>query len=76
MPVFLILYDAMNEKAYWQYVQAYFEGNPALRPKKGAATITVRLPVTNDFNEDTVEYVPARKDAVLNQMKGSVKHEP
>jgi hypothetical protein len=75
MPVFLILYDAKNERAYWQYVQGYFEGNPALRPKKGAASITVRLPVANEFNEDTVEYVRSRKEAVLGQVRGAVNHE-
>ena len=75
MPVFLILYDGKDEKAYWQYVQGYFEGNPALRPKKGAASITVRLPAANEFNEDTVEYARARKAAVLNQIKGGVDHE-
>src|SRR5262249_8742761 len=75
MPVFLILYDAMNEKAYWQYVQGYFEGNPDARPRKGAATITVRLPVANEFNEDTVEYVRARKEAVLSQLRGAVNHD-
>jgi hypothetical protein len=75
MPVFLILYDAKNEKAYWQYVQGYFEGNPALRPKKGAASITLRLPVSNEFNEGTVEYVRSRKAAVLKQVKGLVSHD-
>jgi hypothetical protein len=75
MPVFLILYDARNEKAYWQYVQGYFEGNPTLRPKKDAASITVRLPVANEFNEDTVEYVRSRKAAVLKQVKGLVSHD-
>jgi hypothetical protein len=75
MPVFLILCDAKNERAYWQYVQGYFEGNPALRPKKGAASITVRLPVANEFNEDTVEYVRSRKEAVLDQVRGAVNHE-
>jgi hypothetical protein len=75
MPVFLILYDAMNEKAYCQYVQGYFEGNPAARPRKGAATITVRLPVANELNEDTVEYVRARKEAVLSQLRGAVNHD-
>jgi hypothetical protein len=75
MPVFLILYDAKNEKAYWQYLQGYFERNPALRPRKGAASITVRLPVAHEFNEETVEYVRSRKAAVLGPVKGLVRHD-
>ncbi len=75
MPVFLILYDAKSDKAYWQYVQGYFESNPDLRPKKNATSITVRFPVSNAFNEDTVEYARARKAVVLGQLKGAVKHD-
>ena len=36
MPLLLILYDAQGERAYWQYLQAYFESEPSRRPKEGA----------------------------------------
>jgi Domain of unknown function (DUF4365) len=75
MPVFLILYDAKSDKAYWQYVQGYFESNTGLRPKTNATSITVRLPVGNEFNEGTVEYARAKKEALLEQLKGVVEHD-
>ena len=65
MPVFLILYDAKSDRAYWQYVQGYFESNTGLRPKTNATSISVRLPVGNEFNEGTVEYARTRKEALL-----------
>jgi hypothetical protein len=74
MPVFLILYDAGGKKAYWQYVQGYFEGNPSNRPKGGADSITVRIPAKNLFGETAVDYCCTKKQAVLSQLQGVIKH--
>jgi len=43
-PVFLILFDAARRRAYWLYVQGYFEGDARRTPKKGAKTVRVRVP--------------------------------
>ena len=64
MPVFLILYDARKSKAYWLYVQAYF-ADAAKRPKRKAKSVTVRVPVSNLFAERTVDYMRAKKAAIL-----------
>jgi hypothetical protein len=74
MPVFLILYDTKREKAYWHYVQAYFGSTPSRRPRKGAASVTVRLPVGNLFDDETVEYVRLKKQSVLGQLSGVINH--
>jgi hypothetical protein len=76
MPVFLILYDAQRERAYWQYVQAYSESEPSRRPGEGARSVTVRIPVENLFDDATVEYARARKRDLLAQMSGGLKHAP
>ena len=63
MPVFLVLYDAGKTKAYWLYLQTYFAaGN---KPKKNAATMTVRVPMQNEFTEQTVDYMRERKNAIV-----------
>jgi hypothetical protein len=67
MPVFLVLYDARDQKAYWLYVQAYFAEDPSRRPRAGAKTVTVRIPAENEFTEATVDYMRARKAAILAQ---------
>ncbi len=74
MPVFLILYDAPRAKAYWLYVQEYFAAAPQRRPKAGAKIRTVRVPTANEFTPDTVDYMRARKAAVLAQFEGRLDH--
>jgi hypothetical protein len=44
VPVFLVLFDAMRRRAYWLHVQGLFRKGQALRPKKGAKTVRVRVP--------------------------------
>jgi hypothetical protein len=67
MPVFLIQYDAQQKKAYWLYIQAYFTDDASRKPKGGAKTLTVRIPLANEFTEDTVDYMRARKAAIQAQ---------
>jgi hypothetical protein len=74
MPVILILYDARRNKAHWQYVQGYFEGNPSRRPKGGSESVTVRIPVNNLFDEKAVDYCCMKKLAVMKQIQGVIKH--
>jgi hypothetical protein len=44
MPVILVLFDAARRRAYWVDVQSFFRKG-ARRPKKGAKTVRVRVPV-------------------------------
>ncbi len=44
VPVFLVLFDASRRKAYWLFVQEYFEVGTGRRPARGAKTIRVRVP--------------------------------
>jgi Domain of unknown function (DUF4365) len=65
MPVFLVLYDAQEKKAYWLYVQEHFASDPSQKPKAGAQTLTLRVPVVNKFTEATVDYLRESKLKVL-----------
>jgi hypothetical protein len=64
MPVFLVLYDAQERKAYWVHVQDYF-ATPSFKPKRGAKTFRLYLPVANEFTEQTVDEMRARKAEIL-----------
>lgn len=70
MPVFLILYDAKDSKAYWLYVQTYFVKGK--KPVKTSETITVRVPTANEFTESAVDYMQSRKARML---ESEVEHE-
>ena len=64
-PVFVILYDARIRKAYWVYLQAYFNEYPSRRPKKNAERFTLRVSCANLLTEDTIDYMRDRKAAIL-----------
>ncbi len=45
MPVILILFDASRRRADWLHVQGYFREDALRRPKKGARTVRVHVPM-------------------------------
>jgi hypothetical protein len=75
MPIFLLMYDAHERKAYWLYVQAYFAAHRKRMPKRHAKTLTVEIPLANEFTEKTVEYAQARKAVIVSQSKTRVYHD-
>ena len=71
MPVFLVLYDAKDRRAYWLYVQTYFARRKVPVMASGA-TITVRVPTANELTESAVDYMQDRKARML---ESEVAHE-
>jgi hypothetical protein len=67
MPVFLILYDAREKRAYWIDVQSYFSADPSRRPKAGARTLRIHIPIAHELTGDTIDYMRDRKAKVLIQ---------
>jgi hypothetical protein len=74
MPVFLVVYDARQRKAYWLYVQEYLRSRKFRKPAKAARSCTFRIPVVNEFTEATVAYARDRKALVLAQIEGKIDH--
>ncbi len=54
MPVILILFDASRRRAFWVCVQDYFREDAARRPKKGAKTVRVRVPMRQVVNRRAI----------------------
>jgi hypothetical protein len=54
MPVILILFDATRRRATWLSVQHYFREDEARRPKKGAKTVRVRVPMRQRVNRRAI----------------------
>jgi Domain of unknown function (DUF4365) len=75
MPVFLILYDAGAKRAYWLYVQEYLSAGSGKRPHKKAKSMTFRVPVKNELTAGTIDYMRERKTAIMQQMRGHIRHE-
>lgn len=72
MPVILALYDVSGDKAYWLYIQAYFENNePSIKGKK---TQSVRIDESNIIDTQSVGQWRNYKANVLGQLNGVIKH--
>jgi hypothetical protein len=67
MPVILILFDASRRRAYWLCVQCYFKENPARRPKQGAKTVRVRVPMRQTVNRRAVVTMRALKGEAIDR---------
>lgn len=74
MPVILIVYDAQNDKAYWLYVQAYFEGQVGFDAQNKPNQITVHLPVTHVVDQEAIKSFVRFRDRVLTQIRGHIVH--
>jgi hypothetical protein len=53
-PVVLILFDASRRRAYWLDVQSYFQSGLRRRPKHGAKTVRVRIPMRQVVNRRAI----------------------
>lgn len=74
MPVFLILYDAKIQVAYWLHVQHDFESMPPCKPGMSAKSVQVLLPTVNVVDPAFVTYAQDRKIDVLNQLSKKIVH--
>jgi hypothetical protein len=54
MLVILILFDAGRRRAYWVHVQGYFGEDAARRPKRGAKTVRVHVPMQQVVNRRAI----------------------
>jgi hypothetical protein len=73
-PVILVLYDAPADRAYWLYVQAYFERLSGFDLKRAGKTVTVRVQTTNILDAEAIRNFARYRDLVLAQVEGRVIH--
>lgn len=74
MPVYLVLFDAINEVGYWLYLQQYFAQlkiDPATITSK---SLTVYLDPKNVFDSTTPAKWRDDKLMVLRQIAGKISH--
>jgi hypothetical protein len=74
MPVILVLFDASRKRAYWLYVQRYFDEDVSRRPKGTAKTIRVRIPSRQFLGRAAVRRMRAHKQEALAKFKGAMDH--
>lgn len=75
MPVFLVVYEAAQDRAYWMYLQPYFGTGRVPRSVRLQTTATVHLPVENLLDDSAIERIAQIKRRILAQAQGAITHE-
>jgi len=65
MPVILVVYDAVEDRAYWLHVQGYFRGRPWAERAGMTTTVTLHVPVGNVMGEAAVRLFARFRDECL-----------
>lgn len=73
-PVILVLYDASLDKAYWLYIQRYFELLHNFDLEAVGHTYVVRLDLANVLEVEAVKQWALFKESILSQLGKVVKH--
>ena len=73
-PVFLILFEARSRRAYWVYFQRYVKGTGAPRPRAGATTVRIKIPMANKVRTDFFRHARRLNKRVLQKLSGVDLH--
>jgi len=68
-PVFLVLYDAVGDCAYWLSIQTYFSDEHAFAKLRGK-TVTVYIPKANVLSVDAMREFAQEKAALRTPSRG------
>jgi uncharacterized protein DUF4365 len=74
MPMILVVYDAVNEKAYWLYIQKSFGKATGFNLFAAGKTVTVQIPTANLLDPAAVRQFAGFRDRILKQM-GELIHD-
>jgi hypothetical protein len=70
-PVYLVLFDAIAEKAYWLYLQEYLTKNKIAPLSIKGKSLAVRIDDRNVFDSTTLKVWRADKQKALRRLRGS-----
>lgn len=73
-PVLLVIYDSTRDKAYWVYIQRYFESMQDFSLDNVKKTYSIRVPVDQVISEEAIRKFAEFKQLVLNQIDGVISH--
>lgn len=72
MPVILVIYDVLNDMAYWLYTQRYFNSS-AFKMTHGQKGISLRIPKTSVVDATAIRQFREYKEQVLKEIDQAVK---
>lgn len=74
LPVVLVVYDATIDKAYWVYIQRYFESLRHFSLNDVGLTYTIRINTRNIVDKKAIFQFAVFKESILAQVDGVIKH--
>lgn len=75
LPVILIVYDAIADRAYWLFVQAYFQQQSAFDLSLAGETVTLYIQQNSLVNEDAMRQFARYKAEILSQRPRFINYE-
>lgn len=75
MPVFLIVYDAQKECAYWRYMQPFLKNSARFPLKSGKTSLTIHIPVHNILDEAAINEFRRIKNEIMMQISQKVDYD-
>ena len=73
-PVIVIIFDANKKRAFWCYVQRYFQALQDFNIFAAGETITIRVPTANRINPRAMRRFARFRDRINDQLDG-IYHE-
>lgn len=73
-PVYLFLFDARAERAYWVYFQQYCELNGITTSGISTASLTIRIDIANIVETSTPQIWRIDKQKFFNKIQGVISH--
>jgi hypothetical protein len=74
LPVILIVYDARQDRAFWLYVQSYFQKWKGFDLFAAGRTVTVHVPRANIVDPKALRRFARFRDRILDQIR-KVSHD-
>jgi len=74
MPVIIVLFDAVNEKGYWVYLQSFIK-NTGISTDAGQRVFTIRFSENNIVDIEAIRKWKEYKDRILSQLEGHISHD-
>ena len=70
MPVILIVYSVLDDRAYWLHMQPYWKSDSFMMPPRTRESVTVHLSTKSVVDEGAIETFRGYKADVLKQIQG------
>lgn len=73
-PVILVVYDGVKDRAYWLYMQAYFQGKRTVDLFAASRGVSLHVPMSNRLDRRSIRRFRLFRDQVYGQILSQVRH--